>query len=62
MRLTRTEFQRGAVDAAALRRRAARLIEHERALLLSHLRNFVVAFDSMPAAERQARRRCGRSS
>ena len=32
----------------------ARLIEpHERALLLSHLRNFVVAFDNMPAAERQ---------
>ena len=31
----------------------ARLIEpHERALLL-HLRNFVVAFDNMPAAERQ---------
>ena len=55
MRLTRTEFQREARwTPRPSDDELARLIEpHERALLLSHLRNFVVAFDNMPAAERQ---------
>ena len=55
VRLTRTEFQREARwTPRPSDDELARLIEpHERALLLSHLRNFVVAFDNMPAAERQ---------
>ena len=56
VRLTRTEFPREARwTPRPSDDELARLIEpHERALLLSHLRNFVVAFDNMPAAERQA--------
>jgi len=60
VRVTRTEFPREARwTPRPSYKELGRLVEpHERALLLQHLRNFVVAFDNMPASERRALSTC----